>query len=127
MQKVDVIKRSKLLSKKELEIALKISLKSKLVLITYHPVTLEVNNGLNGFYQLLKVLKKLKNVLLIFTAANADNCGLLINDEIRYNESFNGLKMEDLGKLCNYRHFRKPSKESKIDTLGIPSCKAPAN
>ena len=54
---VDLIKRSKLLNKKELEKKLSISFNKKNLLVTFHPVTLEKNTSKVQFLNLLKSLK----------------------------------------------------------------------
>lgn len=55
-------------------------LDKELYLITYHPLTLNVKNTQKEIKTLLKKLDTLKNASLIFTKANADENGLLINE-----------------------------------------------
>ena len=78
----EVIENTSLLSKKELEKALNLSLDEKIYLITYHPETLSKNDTQKELEFLLKSLDRLKNSTLIFTKANADENGLLINSLI---------------------------------------------
>ncbi len=68
------------LNKKDLEKALEMKLDKELYLITYHPLTLNVKNTQKEIKTLLKKLDTLKNASLIFTKANADENGLLINE-----------------------------------------------
>lgn len=75
------IKKLKLLSRKELQNALNLSLKSFL-LITYHSETLNLQNTKKEVQILLDFLDTLKDITLIFTKANADENGLLINQAL---------------------------------------------
>lgn len=72
------VKTLKLLSKKELEEALNFKLKD-FFLITYHSETLNLKNTQKEVEKLLKVLDKIQGANLLFTKANADEGGLLIN------------------------------------------------
>jgi len=76
---VDNIKRLKLFSKTELEKELNLKFNEKNLLITFHPVTLEFSTTEEQFATLLKVLDNLKDTNLIFTKANADTGGRIIN------------------------------------------------
>ncbi|MBF0363055.1 MAG: UDP-N-acetylglucosamine 2-epimerase (hydrolyzing) [Oligoflexia bacterium] len=78
----EVIKKTTLLSKHEIESMLKITFKEKNFLVTYHPVTLENNSAEKQIKELLKALVELENTLLIFTKSNADEGGRLINKMI---------------------------------------------
>jgi len=69
---IENIYRLTLLSKADLEKALNCSLKNEVLLITYHPVTLEKGQAKVHIQALLNALEKLKNVTLIFTQPNAD-------------------------------------------------------
>lgn len=80
---IDSIKNLKLLSKSELEDFFKIEIKEKALMITYHPVTLETNSAENEFSQILKALESLENTTLIFTHANSDKDGRIINQMIK--------------------------------------------
>ncbi|EOH4487558.1 GDP-N,N'-diacetylbacillosamine 2-epimerase (hydrolyzing), partial [Campylobacter jejuni] len=75
-----IIKNMNFLSKKDLEKVLEMKLDKELYLITYHPLTLNVKNTQKEIKTLLKKLDTLKNASLIFTKANADENGLLINE-----------------------------------------------
>ncbi|MDD3375044.1 MAG: UDP-N-acetylglucosamine 2-epimerase [Candidatus Omnitrophica bacterium] len=79
---VDNIKELNLLSKKELEQRLGFSFDKRNLLITYHPVTLEKGSEKKSMWILLSVLNGLKNTRLIFTKANADMGGCVINSLI---------------------------------------------
>ncbi|MEB2819311.1 UDP-N-acetylglucosamine 2-epimerase [Campylobacter upsaliensis] len=75
------VKKLKLLSKKELESELGLNLKNFL-LITYHSETLNLQNTKKEVQILLDFLDTLKDITLIFTKANADENGLLINQAL---------------------------------------------
>ena len=79
---IDNIKKLKLLNKKELEKKLKIKLKKKNIIATFHPVTLEISTAKNSFNELLKALKKKRDINIIFTKTNADTDGRTIIKQI---------------------------------------------
>lgn len=68
------------LSKEELEKELDFKFDENIYLITYHPETLNLKQTKNNIQTLLCNLTKLKKASLIFTKANADENGLLINN-----------------------------------------------
>jgi GDP/UDP-N,N'-diacetylbacillosamine 2-epimerase (hydrolysing) len=78
---VDGIQRQKLLSKTELESELGVKFRSKMLLVTYHPETLE-QDSLHGLESMLTALSDLEDVTLIFTLPNADNGGRQIMHRI---------------------------------------------
>lgn len=76
---IDNIKRLNLLTKKELEKELNFTFNKHNLLVTFHPVTLEHNTSAEHFQNLLDVLDELKDTNIIFTKANADTDGRIIN------------------------------------------------
>ncbi len=76
------IKTIKLLSKNRLEKILGLTFAKHNLLATFHPATLEQDNGFSQFKKLLNILKDLKETQIIFTYANADKGGARINREI---------------------------------------------
>ena len=72
---VDVIKRTKLLSRHQLEESLDFKLGRRNLLITFHPVTLEKNTSSHHMFELLSALGELRDTQLIFTMPNADTGG----------------------------------------------------
>jgi len=76
---IDNIRLLKLLSKSEFQKRVGIELNTHNLLITFHPVTLENNTSKEQFGKLLKVLDELKETTLLFTKANADTFGRVIN------------------------------------------------
>tara|TARA_B100000029_G_scaffold516583_1_gene631436 strand:- start:2062 stop:3222 length:1161 start_codon:yes stop_codon:yes gene_type:complete len=101
---VDIIRRTKLLSKNELEQKTDIRFAKKNLLITFHPVTLDRNSSQKDFNALISVLKDLKDSFLIFTMPNADSEGRIIkniiNDFVSVH-SKNSIAFETMGNL-NY-------------------------
>jgi len=94
------IYRLSLLSKDELEKELKIKFGEKNILVTYHPETLNVENIKKDFNEVLEALKEFDGTI-IFTKANADTGGRVINEMI---ENFVKIKksaylFDSLGQL----------------------------
>ena len=79
---VDLIKRTKLLKKEELEKKIKFKFGKKNLLVTFHPVTLEKNTSKEQISEILKALNEFKNLNVIFTKANTDTYGKIINKMI---------------------------------------------
>jgi GDP/UDP-N,N'-diacetylbacillosamine 2-epimerase (hydrolysing) len=79
---VENIKKTKLMSKTQLEKELNIKLDNPYACVTFHPVTLE--KGMAGVQidNLLAVLKETRDMQFIITKANADVEGQLINEYI---------------------------------------------
>jgi len=76
------ISKSKLLNKSNLEKLLKISLEKKIVLVTFHPVTLEKNSSEFQIKNLIKFLNSLKDMTIIITSSNFDNENNIIKKEL---------------------------------------------
>ena len=70
---IENINRLKLLNKEEFE------LNKKNILVTFHPVTLENNTAEEQFQELLNAIDKLEDTNIIFTKANSDTDGRVIN------------------------------------------------
>ena len=79
---LDNIKNLKLLSKKALEKELNFKFNKHNLLVTFHPVTLEHNTSKKQFQNLLDAIDKLRETSIIFTKANADIGGRIINKMI---------------------------------------------
>ena len=79
---IDNIHKLKLLKKEELEKSLGFKFGRKNLLVTFHPVTLEIETVSEQMDELLGALEKLENVHIVFTMPNADTGGrILINNE----------------------------------------------
>ncbi len=79
---IDSIKKLKLLSKDAFENSINFKLNKKNILITFHPVTLENSTASQQFQNLLDAIDKLKDTNIIFTKANSDTDGRIINTMI---------------------------------------------
>ena len=76
---IDAIKKLSLLDREAFEKAISFKLKERNVLITYHPVTLEKEAPIETFENILTALDELTDTALIFTHANSDKNGRIIN------------------------------------------------
>ncbi len=76
------ILKSKLLTKTKLEKIFKIKFKKKIILVTFHPVTLEKNKSKFQIKNLLKFLNSLSDMTIIITGSNFDNENHVIKKEI---------------------------------------------
>ncbi|WP_027624880.1 UDP-N-acetylglucosamine 2-epimerase [Clostridium lundense] len=85
---VESIKRINFMSKEELEKQLNIKFNREVFLVTYHPVTLDLDNTEYQIDQLIKALKKY-DAQIIFTYPNADFGSKIIIDKIKKYESLN--------------------------------------
>ena len=79
---IENILNENLLSRDELEKELEISLLKSYAVVTFHPVTLENNSSEEQIESLLEVCKEYKSLNFIFTKANADAEGRIINQFI---------------------------------------------
>ena len=79
---LDNIRDLKLLSKEELETDLDIKFKKYNYQVTFHPETLGNLSSAEQFKNLLNVVKKQEDSFFIFTKANADTDGRIINQMI---------------------------------------------
>ena len=79
---IDNIKKLRLLSKEEFEKSIDFKLNKKNILITFHPVTLENSTAQEQFQTLLDVVNELEETNIIFTKANSDTDGRIINSMI---------------------------------------------
>jgi UDP-hydrolysing UDP-N-acetyl-D-glucosamine 2-epimerase len=76
---LDNLDRLELLHRVALEQAIGLILGDRSLLVTWHPVTVEPGKTRKNFQALLNALEKLDDVRLIFTKANADTQGGVIN------------------------------------------------
>lgn len=79
---IENIVKSPLMTKSELEQSLNVELKHPLLLVTFHPVTLENKTSSTQFQELLNVLDQYTEGTIIFTKANSDTDGRVINHMI---------------------------------------------
>lgn len=79
---IENIKRLQLFDKKAFEESIDFRLSKKNVLVTFHPATLENSTAESQFQELLNALETLKETHIIFTKANSDTDGRIINQMI---------------------------------------------
>ncbi|QNM89146.1 UDP-N-acetylglucosamine 2-epimerase (hydrolyzing) [Aliarcobacter cryaerophilus] len=99
---IENIKRLKLLSKDEFEKSIEFKLNIKNILVTFHPVTLENSTAKEQFQQLLDTIDELEDTNIIFTKANSDTDGRVINkmiDEYVTKNSHKSIVFTSLGQL----------------------------
>jgi len=76
------VSKAKFLKKTELEKIFKIKFNNKIILVTFHPVTLEKNKSKYQIKNLLKFLDLFKKEIIIITSSNFDNETDIIKKEI---------------------------------------------
>lgn len=99
---LDSINNLELLNKEEFEKSIDFKLGKQNVLITFHPVTLEKNSAKEQFQVILEALVTLKDTHFIFTHANSDRSGRIINQMIEQYVSENmdiAVSFKSLGQL----------------------------
>lgn len=79
---VENVKMQQLLSKEELAESIGFSLDGPYIVVTFHPVTLEKATAGRQFENLLIALDYFKEYRVVFTKANADTDGRIINQKI---------------------------------------------
>lgn len=79
---IENILNESLLSKEDLEKSLGFQLGDRYAVVTYHPVTLENEPSEIGFIALLNALDEFPDLKILFTKANADADGRIINELI---------------------------------------------
>lgn len=127
---VENIKKIKLFDKKENAKNLKISEDENYALATYHPVTTEINEAKNQIETLINAISKIKDTKFIFTKANADTGGNLINEmlEEAVKKYENILLYDSLGTkgyLSAVKYSRFVIGNSSSAIIEVPSLKVP--
>lgn len=99
---IENIKRLQLLNKDEFEKSINFELNKKNILVTFHPVTLEDSTSKEQFQEILDAIDKLDDTNIIFTKANSDTNGRIINqmiDEYVTKNSHKAVSFTSLGQL----------------------------
>lgn len=102
---IENIKRLKLLSLEEFEESIDFKLNKKNILVTFHPVTLENSTAKEQFQELLDAIDKLEDTNIIFTKANSDTDGRIINEMIDTYVSNNNVKSIGFTSLGQLRYL----------------------
>jgi GDP/UDP-N,N'-diacetylbacillosamine 2-epimerase (hydrolysing) len=125
---IDNIKKLKLLTRDDFEQAINFSLNKKNILITFHPVTLEKSTAKIQFQKLLESISELKDTNVIFTKANSDPDGRVINSMIdsyvsTYNNTISFTSMGQLNYLSALQFMDAIVGNSSSGLLEAPSFK----
>lgn len=99
---VENIKKEKLMVKKTFEESIGFGVDENTIIVTYHPVTLEDIPSKVQFEKLLTVIEKKSHLRVIFTKANSDTDGRIINqmiDEFVKNHADRCVAFTSLGRV----------------------------
>ena len=99
---LDNILKLKLLTKQEFEDSISFKLNKKNILFTYHPTTLDSEDIIiKDIDTILEFLSELKDTNIIFTKANSDAGGRIINKKLEEftSQSANSILFDSLGQL----------------------------
>lgn len=99
---IDNIKKLDLLSKDALEESIDFKLNKQNILVTFHPVTLENATAREQFQNLLDAIDQFQETHIIFTKANSDTNGRIINEMIDHyvaNNRHKSVSFVSLGQL----------------------------
>ena len=102
---IENIKKLNLLNKDEFEKSINFKLAKKNILITFHPATLENSSAREQFGEILKALDELDDTNFIFTKANSDTDGDVINKMINEYVSQNQQKAVAFASLGQLRYL----------------------
>lgn len=102
---IENIKRLQLLDKEEFEKSIDFKLNKKNILVTFHPVTLENSTAKEQFSELLNAIDTLEDTHIIFTKANSDTDGRIINSMIDEYVSQNSNKSVGFTSLGQLRYL----------------------
>lgn len=128
---VENIKKVQLLTKKNLEDVLKFTLGEKNLLITYHPQTICNLTPQKQFQILLDALDQFQDIKIIFTKANADEGGKIINtmiDNYVIKNPHRSIAFSSLGQLRYFNTIRYVDAvvgNSSSGILEVPSFNTP--
>ena len=128
---VENVKTCPLLSKSELEESLDMKLDKPYVVVTFHPVTLEKNSARRQAEELLKACGQYPEMKFIFTKANSDASGRMINEmfanfamEHANMRIYDSLGLKRYLSAVKYAKFVLGNSSSgimEVPSLGIPT------
>jgi GDP/UDP-N,N'-diacetylbacillosamine 2-epimerase (hydrolysing) len=98
---VDNIAKTELIGKDKLERELQFKFRERNLLVTFHPVTLEPDSGVDQLAELLSALDSFPDIGLIFTLPNADTDGQMMSGLIEkyVNSRINAVTYASLGAV----------------------------
>lgn len=129
---IENIRTLKLLEKGELEKSIDFHLSEQAIMLTYHPVTLENLTAETQFQNILNVLDKHPELSVIFTKANSDMDGRIINrmideyvtdnhDRCRAYTSLGQLRYLSALQFCAAVMGNSSSGMIEVPSFGIPT------
>lgn len=128
---IENILNQKLMVKSKLESSIQFLLDKPYAMVTFHPVTLEDEHSEEQFQALLDVCKRYQNMKFIFTKANADANGRIINKMIDsyIKENDHAIAFTSLGmtrylsalKYCTFVIGNSSSGLLEAPSFGIPT------
>lgn len=129
---IENIRTLKLLKKGELEKSIDFHLSEQAIMLTYHPVTLENLTAETQFQNILNVLDKHPELSVIFTKANSDMDGRIINrmideyvtdnhDRCRAYTSLGQLRYLSALQFCAAVMGNSSSGMIEVPSFGIPT------
>lgn len=129
---VENAKAVSLLDRKTLEESIGLTFRTPTIMVTYHPVTLENQTAGEQFGNLLKVIDRHKELQVIFTKANADPNGRIVNQMIddyveknrtrcRAYTSLGQLRYLSALQFCDLVMGNSSSGIIEVPTFGIPT------
>ena len=129
---IENVRKLPLLSRKDLEKKIGFSLGQQCILVTFHPVTLEKATAQTQFQNLLNAIDTIDGLHVIFTKANADTEGRIINwmiDEFvtakKKTEAISFTSMGQLLYLSAMKHVDAVVGNSSSGIVEAPSFKVP--
>lgn len=128
---IENIRMENLMSKAELEESLMFKLNKPYALVTFHPATLENSDSRDEFQAILNACEKFKEMNFIFTKANADANGRVINQLLEQyaNQHENAIAFDSLGmtrylsavKYCDMVIGNSSSGLIEAPSFGVPT------
>ncbi len=128
---LDSIKNLELLNRDDFEKSIDFRLRKKNILVTYHPVTLEKEQPVETFKNILEAIDELEDATLILTHANSDKNGRIINRMIHNYVQENSEKAVEFKSLGQLRYLSALQYvdlvigNSSSGLLEVPSFKIP--
>jgi GDP/UDP-N,N'-diacetylbacillosamine 2-epimerase (hydrolysing) len=125
------IRKLSLLSRENLEIEIDFSLGKQCILVTYHPVTLEQETAQIQFQNILNAIDAIDGLHAIFTKANADTEGRIINQMIdqyvatEKNATISFISMGQIRYLSAMKHVDAVVGNSSSGIIEAPTFKVP--
>ena len=126
---IENIKKLKFLQKNKLEKILKFTFGKKNILITFHPVTHEINTSKKHITNIINAIKEFKDIKFIFTMPNADTDNKIISENIKgyvlqnSNNSVYFINMGQLNYLSSLKYVDAVLGNSSSGILEAPSFK----